>query len=106
MLKIPTTQLFQKLNQPFTSDRLLEDSLTDSRLRGQILVRMLGISALSGVGLTITLWAMYISTGNPLLLIATLIALVTVVGYLGTLSFFQKKQDLLLKEGKAGSLPY
>jgi len=94
-LKIPTTQLFQKLNQPFTSDRLLEDSLTDTRLRGQILVRMLGISALSGVGLTIFLWILYVSSGEPLLLAATLIALITVVGYLGTLSFYQTKQRLL-----------
>ena len=95
MLKIPTTQLFGKLSQPFTSDRLLEDSLTDSRLRGQILVRMLGISALSGVGLTIALWSLYVSSGEPLFLTAMLIALVTVVGYLGTLSFFQRKQRLL-----------
>ena len=95
MLKIPTTQLFGKLSQPFTSDRLLEDSLTDSRLRGQILVRMLGISALSGVGLTIALWSLYISSAEPLFLTAMLIALVTVVGYLGTLSFFQRKQRLL-----------
>jgi diguanylate cyclase (GGDEF)-like protein len=95
MLKIPTTQLFQKLNQPFTSDRLLEDSLTDTRLRGQILVRMLGISALSGVGLTIFLWALYTYSGEPLLLTATLIADITAAGYLGTLFFFQRKQHLL-----------
>jgi diguanylate cyclase (GGDEF)-like protein len=87
--------LYDKLNQIFITDRLQENSLNDAHLRANILVGVLLISSLSGLGLVFALGAAYGSSGDPLLLIATLIASITVIGYLGTLWYFRQRQALL-----------
>jgi diguanylate cyclase (GGDEF)-like protein len=91
---LPET-LFDKLNQAFISDRLLQDTLTDSLQRAQILVGVLAISALSGLFMTLSLGFLCATSDDPLLLLATLIAGLTVAGYLGTLWFFKRRQTLL-----------
>lgn len=88
-------EVLNKLNSTFVTDRLLEGSLNDARQRAKILVGVLAISALSGIFLTLMLGATYIANGEPLFLAATLIALMTVTGYLGTLWYFKWKQSLV-----------
>jgi diguanylate cyclase (GGDEF)-like protein len=87
--------LFESLNQIFISDRLLQDTLNDSRQRALILVGVLAVSACSGLFMAVGLGALYAFSGEPLYLFATLIAVLTVVGYLGTLWFFKRRQTLL-----------
>ena len=88
-------RLLESLNRIFISDRLLEDTLSDSRQRALVLVGVLAVSAFSGAFMMVGLVALYAFSGEPLYLVAILIAALTVAGYLGTLWFFQRKQTLL-----------
>lgn len=95
MLKNLAKSLYDRLNEIFFTAQLQEDSLNDAGMRARILVGVLLISALSGLGLILALGVAYGTSGEPLLLIATLIASITVIGYLGTLWFFKQRQALL-----------
>ncbi len=88
-------KLFEFLNRHFISDRLMQDTLKDSRQRALVLVGVLAISAISGFFLTVALATVYAFTGESLHLLATLIAAITVGGYLGTLFYFKQLQMLL-----------
>jgi len=87
--------LVDRFNRIFVTDRLLEGSLSDARQRAKVLVAVLAISALSGVGLTITFGIAYYVNRDPLYFAATIMGLVTVAGYVGTLSYFKWKQSLI-----------
>lgn len=95
MYKSLLKKLFESLNEAFISDRLLQDTLNDSRQRALVLVGVLAVSAVSGLFMTIGLGALYAFSGESLYLLATLIAALTVAGYLGTLWYFKQRQTLL-----------
>jgi diguanylate cyclase (GGDEF)-like protein len=88
-------KLFQSLNRTFISDRLLQDTLNDARQRALVLVGVLVVSAISGLSMALGLTALYAFNREPLYLFATVIAFITVLGYLGTLWYFKEKQALL-----------
>jgi diguanylate cyclase (GGDEF)-like protein len=87
-------QFFDKLSRIFISDELLNDPMSDALPRALILVGVVTISAVSGLFWMIALGFAYGASGAPLLLLATLIALTTVLGYIGTLWLFKKQQTL------------
>ena len=89
------SNFFEVLNRLFISDRLLQDTLRDSRQRALVLVGVLAISAIAGMGLVIALGTLYFFSGNPLHLLATGIAVITVTAYVCTLWYFKHKQALL-----------
>lgn len=95
MYKKLLKKLFESLNEIFISDRLLQDTLNDSRQRALILVGVLAVSAFSGLFMTVGLGVLYTLTEEPLHLFATLIGAFTVAGYLGTLWLFKRRQMLL-----------
>jgi len=88
-------KLFKSLNRVFISDRLLEDTMNDSRQRALVLVAVLAVSAVSGALMMIGVMVLYAFSRDPLYLVATLLAALTVAGYMGTLWFFQRRQTLL-----------
>ncbi len=88
-------QLIARLSQYFNSDRLLEDELVDARARASILLGILLCSSASALILMIALGTLYGISGDPLHLLASLMAVLTLVGYLGTLWHFKKHQALL-----------
>lgn len=90
-----TGELANKLERTFVTDRLLEGSLNDARQRAKVLVVVLAISFLSGVCLTAALGISFLTNNEPLYLAATIIAFITVTGYLGTLLYFKWRQSLL-----------
>lgn len=90
-----TRELLYKLDSTFVTDRLLEGSLNDARQRAKILVAVLAISALSGISITLALGTTYLVNGNSLFFAATMMGLITVAGYLGTLWYFKWKQSLI-----------
>ena len=79
----------------FITDRLLEGSLNDARQRAGVLVAVLAISTLSGIGLTLALGTTYFVNREPLFFAATMIGLITVAGYVGTLLYFRWRQSLV-----------
>lgn len=89
------SKFFEVLNRYFISDRLLQDTLRDSRQRALVLVGVLAISALSGSMMGLALGSLYLVTHNPLHLLATGIAVVTVATYMCTLWHFKRMQELL-----------
>ncbi|MFT4519416.1 MAG: diguanylate cyclase (GGDEF)-like protein [Halioglobus sp.] len=95
MLTTVAIPAVSRLMQLFISDRLLQDSLVDSRQRAPILVAMLAISSVSALSLTVMLSQLYFSSGSQLFMLATLMAGITLLGYLGTLWYFKQKQALL-----------
>jgi hypothetical protein len=88
-------QFIARLSQHFISDRLLEDELVDSRQRAPILVAILLSSSMSALVMMIALGTLYAISRNPLHLLASLMAVLTLVGYLGTLWHFKQHQALL-----------
>lgn len=84
-----------KLDQHFISNRLLQDELVDARQRAPILVAILLSSSVSALVIMIALGTLYAVTGNPLHLLASLMAVLTLAGYLGTLWHFKQHQALL-----------
>jgi diguanylate cyclase (GGDEF)-like protein len=95
MSRSSTAALFEKLSDTFVTDRLLEGSLNDARQRAKILVAVLAISALSGICLTAALGTTYLVNRDSLFFAATMMGLITVTGYLGTLCYFKWKQSLI-----------
>ncbi len=85
----------RELLSSFVTDRLLEGSLNDARQRAGVLVAVLAISTLSGIGLTLALGTTYLANREPLFFAATMIGLITVTGYIGTLLYFRWQQSLL-----------
>ena len=88
-------QLIARLSQHFISDRLLEDDLVDASQRAPILVSILLCSSASALILIIALGTLYGISGDPLHLLASLMAVLTLIGYLGTLWHFKQHQALL-----------
>jgi hypothetical protein len=88
-------QFIARLSQHLISDRLLEDELVDSRQRAPILVTILLSSSLSALVMMIALGTLYAISRNPLHLLASLMAVLTLGGYLGTLWHFKQHQALL-----------
>jgi hypothetical protein len=88
-------QLIAKLSQYFISDRLLEDELVDARQRAPILVTILLSSSMSALITMIALGTLYAISRDPLHLLASLMAVLTLVGYLGTLWHFKQHQAVL-----------
>lgn len=86
---------FNRLNRTFVTDRLLEGSLNDARQRAKVLVMVLAISAMSGCFLVLALGTTYLINRDPLFLAATMMAMISVAGYLGTLWYFKWKQSLV-----------
>ena len=87
--------LMLRLGQHLISDRLLEDELVDSRQRAPILVAILLSSSVSALVIMIALGTLYAATANPPHLLASLMAVLTLAGYLGTLWHFKQHQALL-----------
>jgi hypothetical protein len=88
-------EILEKLKQIFISDRLLQDAVDRAYQRAVILVGVLAVSALSGLSMATSLTILYCFSSEPLHLKAALIAWLTVVGYLGTLWYFQRRQAVL-----------
>ncbi|NQX88152.1 MAG: GGDEF domain-containing protein [Halioglobus sp.] len=95
MSRIKKITALQRLHRIFVTDRLLEGSLNDARQRAKILVSVVAISALSGTLLTLSLGTAYLITRSSLYFTATVMSLITVLGYLGTLWYFKRRQSLL-----------
>ncbi|GAB5452424.1 MAG: hypothetical protein Hals2KO_27520 [Halioglobus sp.] len=85
----------ESLSRAVVSDRLLEDSFAEARRRTPILVGMLSISAASALMITFALGVIYWRTDNSLFLIGTLIATITMLGYVGTLWYFRRSMAWL-----------
>jgi diguanylate cyclase (GGDEF)-like protein len=87
--------LLDRLYSIYVTDRLLQGSLNDAPQRAKILVAVLAIHALSGICWTLMLGITWLVNDDPLFFAATIIGLITIAGYLGTLWYFKLQQSLL-----------
>lgn len=74
MYKKLKEKLFGSLHEIFISDRLLQDTLNDSRQRALILLGVLAVSACSGLFMAVGPGTLYAFSGEQLDFFATLIA--------------------------------